>query len=158
MIRCSALPVAGGQYSWVAVLAPKSIARGMSYVSGWFMLIGILAMGAVNNFIAANFVLGMANLTNPEYAIQRWHTVLVTYLIAIVAMLSNIFLARILNNLSRFILLWNIVSFFVVIITVVACNDNKQSASFVFSDFQNFTGFGNSYAAVLGIVQSAFGM
>jgi amino acid transporter len=43
---CSSVPVAGGQYSWVAVLAPKSIARGMSYVSGWFMLIGILAMYA----------------------------------------------------------------------------------------------------------------
>ena len=83
---------------------------------------------------------------------------LVTYLIALVAMLSNIFLAKILDKLSRFILLWNITSFFVVIITVVACNDNKQSASFVFTDFQNFTGFGASYAAVLGIVQSAFGM
>lgn len=100
----------------------------------------------------------MANLTHPEYVIERWHTVLVTYLIAFMAMFSNIFLAKILNNLSRFILIWNITSFFVVIITVVACNDNKQSASFVFSDFQNFTGFGASYAAVLGIVQSAFGM
>jgi choline transport protein len=43
---CSALPVSGGQYSWVAVMAPKNIARGMSYVTGWFMLIGILAMYA----------------------------------------------------------------------------------------------------------------
>lgn len=38
---CSMYPVAGGQYSWVAVLAPPSIARGLSYVSGWFMLIGM---------------------------------------------------------------------------------------------------------------------
>lgn len=65
---CSAYPVAGGQYSWVFILAPKKLARGLSYVCGWFMLIvslpsacskvhdqlkiqGILAMGAVNNFI-----------------------------------------------------------------------------------------------------------
>ena len=27
---CSAYPVAGGQYSWVAVFAPKSLRRGMS--------------------------------------------------------------------------------------------------------------------------------
>ena len=39
---CSAYPVAGGQYSWVAVLAPKKYARGMSYLCGWFMLIGIV--------------------------------------------------------------------------------------------------------------------
>lgn len=32
---CSAYPVAGGQYCWVAVFAPKSLRRGMSYVCGW---------------------------------------------------------------------------------------------------------------------------
>lgn len=37
---CSAYPVAGGQYSWVAVLAPPSVARGLSYVTGWFMITG----------------------------------------------------------------------------------------------------------------------
>ena len=37
---CSAYPVAGGQYSWVAVLAPPSVARGMSYMTGWFMITG----------------------------------------------------------------------------------------------------------------------
>lgn len=35
---CSAYPVAGGQYSWVAVLAPPKYARGMSWVTGWFMV------------------------------------------------------------------------------------------------------------------------
>jgi choline transport protein len=46
---CSAYPVAGGQYSWVAILAPPKVARAMSYVTGWFMCTGIVAMGAVNN-------------------------------------------------------------------------------------------------------------
>ena len=40
---CSMYPVAGGQYSWVAALAPPRIARGLSYVDGWFMLIGMSA-------------------------------------------------------------------------------------------------------------------
>lgn len=38
---CSMYPVAGGQYSWVAVLAPRQLGRGLSYVTGWFMLIGM---------------------------------------------------------------------------------------------------------------------
>ncbi len=37
---CSAYPVAGGQYSWVAVLAPPKVARGMSWITGWFMITG----------------------------------------------------------------------------------------------------------------------
>ena len=38
---CSAYPVAGGQYSWVAILAPPKIARSMSWITGWFMITGI---------------------------------------------------------------------------------------------------------------------
>jgi choline transport protein len=37
---CSEWPVAGGQYSWVFILAPKSIRRQLSYLTGWFMIIG----------------------------------------------------------------------------------------------------------------------
>ena len=154
---CSAYPVAGGQYTWVAVIAPPKIARGMSWITGWFMLVGILAMGATNNFIGANFILGQANLSFPDYTIQRWHTVLLAYLIAFVSATVNLYGPRILDRLSRFILVWNILSFVIVIITILATNDHKQPASFVFSDFQNFTGFSTGFTAILGLLQSSFG-
>ncbi|PQE09309.1 GABA permease protein [Rutstroemia sp. NJR-2017a BVV2] len=86
---CSEYPVAGGQYSWVYILSPKSIRRQFSYLTGWFMIIGILAMGATNSFIGANFILGQANLVNPTYEIQRWHTVLVAYAITLLATFIN---------------------------------------------------------------------
>ncbi|KAI9925518.1 hypothetical protein ASPWEDRAFT_543025 [Aspergillus wentii DTO 134E9] len=155
---CSMYPVAGGQYSWVAALAPPKIARGLSYISGWFMLIGILAMGATNNSIGANFVLGMANLVFPEYTIERWQTVLVAYLIAFMSTGINIWGSHLLNRLSRFILIWNVGSFLVTMITILATNDNMQSPSFVFQEFQNFTGWGSSMAAIVGILQACFGM
>ncbi|KAF2201159.1 GABA permease [Delitschia confertaspora ATCC 74209] len=155
---CSAYPVAGGQYSWVAILAPQRCARGFSYVCGWFMLIGVLAMGATNNFIAANFFLGMANLNNPDYTIERWHTVLVSYLIAFLATGANIGMPHFLDKISKGVLIWNICAFFTVFITILAMNDHKQPASFVFGKFENFTGFNPAYAAILGILQSAFGM
>ncbi|KAI4131783.1 MAG: hypothetical protein LQ347_002837 [Umbilicaria vellea] len=155
---CSAYPVAGGQYSWVAVLAPPKMARGLSYVTGWFMLTGILAMGATNNFIGANFILGQANLAFPSYVIQRWHTVLLSYLIAFMATAVNIYGTHLLDRISKGILIWNIASFVVIVIVILATNDHKQPASFVFHDFQNFTGFGTVFTAILGLLQSAFGM
>jgi amino acid permease len=45
---CSAYPVAGGQYSWVALLAPPKIARGMSWVTGWFMITGMRSVSMQN--------------------------------------------------------------------------------------------------------------
>ncbi|KAE8353230.1 amino acid/polyamine transporter I [Aspergillus coremiiformis] len=155
---CSMYPVAGGQYSWVAALAPPSMARGLSYISGWFMLVGILAMGATNNSIGANFVLGMANLVFPDYVITRWQTVLVAYLVAFLAAAINIWGPHLLNRISRFILIWNVGSFLVTMIVLLATNDHKQSASFVFSEFQNFTGWGSAMAAIVGILQACFGM
>ena len=39
-LRDAVAEYVAGQYSWVAVLAPPSVARGLSYVTGWFMLTG----------------------------------------------------------------------------------------------------------------------
>jgi choline transport protein len=121
------------------------------------MLIGIICMGAVNNFVATNFVLGTAQL-NYGFTIERWHTVLIAYLITVIAALSNIYLPHILNKLSKAIFVWNLLSFAVCLITILATNDHKQSAKYVFSDFENFTGWNAPYAACLGILQGAFGM
>ena len=120
--------------------------------------LGILAMGATNNFIGANFVLGQANLCFPDYTIERWHTVLVAYFIAGICTILNIFGPHLLDKVSRAAIAWNIFSFVVVVIVILATNDHKQSADFVFSDFQNSTGFGTAYAAILGLLQSSFGM
>jgi choline transport protein len=81
-------------------------------------------MGATNNFIGANFILGQANLIFPDYEIQRWHTVLVTYLMAISVTLVNIYGPHLLDKISKGMLVWNIASFFIVIITLLATQDN----------------------------------
>lgn len=155
---CSAYPVAGGQYSWVAVLAPRKAARGFSYVTGWFMLIGILAMGATNNFITANFILGIANLNHPSFIIERWHTVLVAYAVGVFSVTFNVFTPRLLDKISRGLLIWNVCAFIIIIVTILAMNDHKQPAHFVFKDFVNMSGFGTAYTAILGLLQTAFGM
>lgn len=107
---------------------------------------------------AANFILGQANLANPEYIIERWHTVLVAYLIVLLCTVANIYGPHLLDKISRVILIWNFASFVTVLVVVLATNDHKQPASFVFHDFQNFTGFGKAFTAILGLLQSAFGM
>ncbi|KAG9855452.1 putative GABA permease, partial [Aureobasidium melanogenum] len=86
---CSAYPVAGGQYSWVAIVAPQRWARGLSYVCGWFMLTGILAMGAVNNFITAGFILAIAELSNPDLVVTTWKITLVAFAVAISGLSFN---------------------------------------------------------------------
>lgn len=115
-------------------------------------------MGATNNFVAANFVLGQANLVYPTFTIERWHTVLVAYAIAFLSAAVNIWGAHLLNRISRAVLIWNVCSFVIVVVTVLSTNDKKQPASFVFQEFQNFTGWGPAMASIVGILQACFAM
>ncbi|OAP57273.1 hypothetical protein AYL99_08011 [Fonsecaea erecta] len=155
---CSAFPVAGGQYSWVAILTPPKWARLTSYLCGWFIVIGFLSAGAANGFIGASFVLGMAQIAHPDFVIERWHTCLVCYLVLILAAAVNVWGRHLLNKMGKVMITFNLLSFVVVIIVILAKDQQKASAAFVFKDFNNNTGFGNSYASLLGILQAAFGM
>jgi choline transport protein len=74
----------------------------------------------------------MANLSNPDYVIQRWHTVMVAWVAVILAASINIFLPRLMNKISTAALCWNVLTFGVVIITILTTNDHKQSSRFVF--------------------------
>ena len=154
---CSAFPVAGGQYSWTAILAPPKWSRITSYLCGWFIVIGFLSAGAANGFAGANFVLGMAQLANPSYTIERWHTCLVCYFVLILAAACNIWGRHLLDKMGRVMIIFNLVSFVVVVIVILAMAP-KSNADFVFVDFNNTTGFGTAYASLLGILQAAFGM
>ena len=103
-------------------------------------------------------MLGMAQLANPSFAIERWHTCLVCYCILIIAALVNIFGRFLLDRLGRVMIIFNLLSLVIVIITILAMDDHKQDYRFVFGTFHNDTGFSNGYACLLGLLQAAFGM
>src|ERR1700761_836168 len=60
--------------------------------------------------------------------------------------------------MGKIMITFNLLSFIVVIVVILAKDTDKATAAFVFKDFNNNTGFGNSYASLLGILQAAFGM
>ena len=103
-------------------------------------------------------MLGLAQLAHPDYTIERWHTCLVAYLLLILAAAVNIWGRHLLEKMGRIMIIFNILSFFIVIIVILSMDKKKQSAAFVFKDYQNFSGFGTAYASLLGLLQSAFGM
>ncbi|KAK3113298.1 hypothetical protein LTR53_009548 [Teratosphaeriaceae sp. CCFEE 6253] len=100
----------------------------------------------------------MAQLANPSFTIEHWHTCLLCYGVLILAALVNIFGRFLLDKLGRIMITFNLLSFIVVMVVILVKDQHKQNAEFVFVTFQNTTGFGNSYTALLGILQAAFGM
>lgn len=58
----------------------------------------------------------MAQMANPDYTIERWHTCLVAYLLLILAAVTNIWGRRALEKLSQAMIIFNILSFVVVVV------------------------------------------
>ena len=88
----------------------------------------------------------MAQLANPSFTIDRWHTCLLCYLVLIFAAAVNIWGRNLLERMGKIMVVFNLLSFVIVIIAILVMDDHKQDARFVFVDFHNTTGFSTGYA------------
>ena len=154
----SAYPVAGAQYYWSFMVSSPETAPFWAFLNGWMSVFGWwLGFSACANLIAGQF-LAIAAFWNPGYEIQNWHQ----YLVAV----GNIWLAVAFNIFgSRWLPLWNkaimILSTVLMIVTFVAilvCSRNHHaSASWIFGDATNSTGWpSDGFAFLLAIMNGVF--
>lgn len=113
------IPLAGGQYNWVAVLAPESYSKYLSYLTGWMSVIGWQAITCTTLYLAATMIQGLLILNYPTYVPQRWHGTLIGYVILAFSVLINTYLATMLPKVESVILLVHIFGFFFVLIPLV---------------------------------------
>lgn len=71
---CSVYPFAGGQQSFTKALAPVSIRRFLSYLTGWFVLLGEISTSAACAMNNASIVGSLVQLTYPSYTQERYQT------------------------------------------------------------------------------------
>lgn len=155
----SAYPTAGGQYHWVAVMSPASLKRGLSWVTGWVNLSGWVALVATNSVIESQLILYIVQLEQPTYKPQRWHQFLIYIGVTIITFLINAFGSKLLPRLNQFALAWSITGFVVISIAVLACAaPNYATATYVFTDFTNTTGWPDGLAWLLGLLQGGLGL
>lgn len=151
----SAYPNAGGQYYWTIKLAPKNHARFLAYMTGSLAWAGSIFTSASVSISIAQFIVGFWGLTHPDYAYQRWQVFIIFQIINFLLYWFNHF-GSVLPLISRSALYISIFSFIVITITVLSCSSgNYNSASFVFTQFDNQTGWANGgIAFILGLINA----
>ncbi|KAE9377008.1 amino acid transporter [Stipitochalara longipes BDJ] len=132
----SMMPLSGGQYHWVSILAPARWAKFLSYITGWVTIIGWQAGQASVAFLAASIIQGLTILNYPDYNATRWQGTLIFYAVIAVVVFINTYLARWLPKIEGMILILHIVGFFVILIPLVYLAPHG-SASDVFATFLN---------------------
>ncbi|HKV29735.1 MAG TPA: amino acid permease [Candidatus Dormibacteraeota bacterium] len=147
----STFPTAGGLYYWSAKLA-ESNGAAWSWFTGWFNLLGQVAVTAGIDFGLALFVTAFLNLQF-SYPIDPPHIIGVYVVVLAIHGLLNTFGIRLVARLNDISVWWHVVGVLVIVAVLAIVPSHHQSVSFVFTKFVNSTGWGG-----IGIYVFAIGL
>jgi choline transport protein len=151
------IPLSGGAYNWVAILAPKKFSNFLSYITGWVLVIAWQFANAAMARLIAGVTLELVNVNYPGYDAKLWHSVLGFYAVIAVAVFFTTVLGRLFPSLEAAAFLIHIVSFFVILIVMIYMAP-KSPTSVVFGTFVNGGGFSsNVESAIVGATGTMFG-
>ncbi|GAA5166189.1 amino acid permease [Amycolatopsis dongchuanensis] len=153
---CSSYPTAGGLYYWAAKLAPPRSAAAWSWFTGWFNLVGQVAVTAGIDFGAALFLNAFLDLQF-GFAATPGHTITLLAIILVLHGLLNTFGVRLVAFLNNVSVWWHLIGVVVIVAVLAFVPARHQSASFVFGHFVNNTGWGFApYVFALGLLVAQY--
>ncbi|KAF7588880.1 hypothetical protein BBP40_005065 [Aspergillus hancockii] len=132
----SMAPTAGGQYHWCSMLAPQSVMKLSSYITGWLTVIGWQATYATAIYLNGTYIAAMISLTHSDYVPQAWHMTLYSYATALIGLAINCVGGKLLPRFEGTILILHILGFFAILIPLTYLAEHK-SAKEVFTHFLN---------------------
>ena len=153
---CSSYPTAGGLYYWAAKLAPGRSGPAWSWFTGWFNLLGQVAITAGIDFGFAEFFNAFLDLT-AGWAATPAHTVLIYACVLVAHGLLNSFGVRVVAFLSDVSVWWHLGGVAVIVICLTAIPAHHSSFGFVFGHFVNNTGFKSGfYVFMIGLLMAQY--
>ncbi|KAF9888271.1 hypothetical protein FE257_008841 [Aspergillus nanangensis] len=139
----SMYPTAGGQYHFIAKLAPKRWQNILSWSVGWTGTFGWVAFTASAPFLAAGMIQGLLILNYDTYQPERWHATLIYWALTVFSIVINIWGLMFISFIETASLVLHVVAFIALFIVIWVCAPAMHSASFVFTLFQNSSGWLN---------------
>lgn len=134
----SSMPTAGALYFWASKLGGRS----WGWFTGWFNLIGQIAVTAAIDYGAAVFATALFNLWFPTLIGTDTVAIFIVYTLMVGAHLAlnrlNINVLAQLNTVSAW---WHMVGVVMIIVLCVVVPTHHQSAAFVFGQTINNSGF-----------------
>ena len=143
----SAMPTAGGIYYWASKLG----GAGWGWFTGWFNLIGLVAVTASVDYVCAQFIeylLGLYKVnfifnfasTNVHYVA---HVIMALFVVILVfGLVVNVFSSHLLSVFNRVSVWWHVIGVAVIVVILIAVPSHHASFSFLFGHRINNSGFG----------------
>jgi amino acid transporter len=131
----SAYPTAGGLYWWASRMGGAV----WGWFTGWFNLIGQVAITAGIDYGAATFTTALLNLVF-GYNNDNHHIIYVYIAILVVHALLNIFGVGLVGRLNDVSAYWHVIGVAIIALVLIFAPDNHQSVSWVFTETLNNSG------------------
>ena len=144
----SAYPTAGGLYYWASKLGGP----GWGWTTGWFNLIGQIAVTAAIGYGLATFATVLADFwfdysahMNDWFGFSANTSIFVMYAICLLAAaIINMFtvsITALLNTISAY---WHMAGVAFIVLVLIVVPDDHQSFGYVFGETVNVSGYGNA--------------
>jgi amino acid transporter len=161
----SAYPTAGGIYYW----ASRMGGAGWGWFTGWFNLVGLVAVVASVDYACAIFLHALLGLYNVDFIFNFASTNVkygahVTFALMAIIMvfggLINVFSSQLVSLFNRISVWWHVIGVAAIIVLLLVVPSHLQSASFVFGHRLNLSGFSNSmywfYVLPVGLILTMY--
>jgi amino acid permease (GABA permease) len=152
---CSSYPTAGGLYYWSAKLAKRN-GPAWSWFTGWFNFLGQVAVTSGIDFGCAFFLNAYLDVQF-GFAVTPGHTITLFAVILVLHGLLNTFGVDLVAKLNDLSVWWHVFGVAIIVGTLAIVPDRHQSASFVFGEFVNETGWSSTlYVTMLGLLLAQY--
>lgn len=152
----SMAPTSGGQYHWVAMLAPRKCSKFLSYITGWLTVGGWQGSVSSSALLTGNMVLGMAALNHDTYMPELWHGSLLFWAVMAFAVFINTLVSSALPKFEGLILVFHVLGFFAILIPLVTLGPHGDTKE-VFNTWVNNGGFQSTgLSFMVGMMGNAF--
>ncbi|KAG0270804.1 hypothetical protein BGZ95_001511 [Linnemannia exigua] len=146
--------VKGGLIEYSRRLAPPRLRRISAWFVGWLHFAAFVTGSSSCAFSFALFTSAAIQIAT-GYAPQRWITVLIHIIVSTLFGAINAYNIKI----DMISVVWHVVGPIIVLLTIATANRNPPSATWVFTHFENQTGWSSSfYVTLVGLSQAAFTM
>ncbi|AEO63840.1 uncharacterized protein THITE_2085353 [Thermothielavioides terrestris NRRL 8126] len=163
----SAIPTSGGPYFWAALLAPPRWSPFAAWLTGWFNLLGQVAVTTGISFGLANLIPTAVVVKNPSFTPTPRVTIGIYAAILVSHALVNTLGVRALKYLNNASIVLHSAGITALCVAVLALAPTHQRAAFVFASFRDGTaaadgadGWGvrasDVYVAVCGALLSQY--
>ncbi|KAK3369828.1 amino acid/polyamine transporter I [Podospora didyma] len=161
----SAIPTSGGPYFWAAMLAPPRISPFAAWLTGWYNLLGQVAVTTGITFGLAGLIPNAILVKNPDFEPTPRVTIGIYAALLISHGIVNSFGVKTLRYLNNVSIALHSLGITALCIAVLAKAPTHQPASFVFGTFRDGTGVEGegwsiraspAYVAVTGALVAQF--